>query len=712
MKFAHSLQFNCVPEWTEHYLNYGSLKRALYALERAYYEKELKDAGADKAARFETLDREFKAAFLQDVEKVMGFYHQMERQCHEDFAKLPESDVETLYITLNDLVYYLELNREGFLKLVQKYQQYIAKGEHGEISAAVEEKLPLEDVADLRVMISKIEKDHGAGRNLKELLRERVVFERSTVWQEMVEMERRTSPLQVVQESAAAAPTTTVSTPDIEKSASVKPAAAHGHGAMKASARAKKILAPLFSLAVFVALWFLPVFEEPHLNRAMAMVIFTIVLWCTEAVPLYATAMLVPFLVVLCGVFPPGPLKGTHFHTERPGEVAKYIFSKMFSETIMLLLGGFSLAAALTKYGIAKMVSTAVIGRAGRNPGVVLMVVMAITAVASLIISNVAAPVLTFSLIQPLLRALSVDHPLAKSLVVGVAYAANVGGLTSPIASPQNLFAMKYLGDKELTFGQWMAASVPVAILCLITTWVVLRVSYRTSAPVPDVLRVKATGEKFTGQQWFVVIVSLITMGLWMTATSTKNYFGGIGVLAVFPMVAFFGSSLLSKDDFNGFLWNVVMLAMGGSAIGTVVSDSGLLTVISKAISAQIEGMGVWQVCAIFSALMLVVATFVSHSVSSIIMTPVVLEVANGMVKNGHPAYTPQLMVAVVTFICSIGMGMPISGFPNITAMSLEDGAGRTYIQAVDFFKTGIAASILATGVVLSVGYIIFRFVL
>jgi di/tricarboxylate transporter len=61
-----------------------------------------------------------------------------------------------------------------------------------------------------------------------------------------------------------------------------------------------------------------------------------------------------------------------------------------------------------------------------------------------------------------------------------------------------------------------------------------------------------------------------------------------MGVLAIIPLVAFFGFGVLSKDDFNGFLWNVVMLAMGGLALGEAVQSSGLLATISN-VSA------VWQ---------------------------------------------------------------------------------------------------------------------
>jgi len=69
-------------------------------------------------------------------------------------------------------------------------------------------------------------------------------------------------------------------------------------------------------------------------------------------------------------------------------------------------------------------------------------------------------------------------------------------------------------------------------------------------------------------------VVSIITVALWCANTILQPYTGNMGVVAVLPMVAFFGFGVLNKDDFNGFLWNVVMLAMGGSALGESVGAS------------------------------------------------------------------------------------------------------------------------------------------
>ena len=81
-------------------------------------------------------------------------------------------------------------------------------------------------------------------------------------------------------------------------------------------------------------------------------------------------------------------------------DATKYIFAAMWTPTIMLLLGGFAIAAALSKYDIAKRIATFVLSKAGTKPRVVLVTNMFVAAFASMWISNVAAPVLCFSIIQ------------------------------------------------------------------------------------------------------------------------------------------------------------------------------------------------------------------------------------------------------------------------------------------------------------------------
>ena len=85
------------------------------------------------------------------------------------------------------------------------------------------------------------------------------------------------------------------------------------------------------------------------------------------------------------------------------------------------------------------------------------------------------------------------------------------------------------------------------------------------------------------------------------------------------------------QDDFNNQLWNVVMLAMGGSALGEAVKSSGLLGAIAHGIQDLIVGYGTWQVLAIFCALVLVATTFISHTVGAMVILPIVQAVGADM---------------------------------------------------------------------------------
>jgi len=144
----------------------------------------------------------------------------------------------------------------------------------------------------------------------------------------------------------------------------------------------------------------------------------------------------------------------------------------------MLLLGGFTIAAALSKYGIAKSMATYILSKAGSKPRNVLLMNMFVAMIASMWISNVAAPVLCFSIIHPVLRTLPADSPFAKSLIIGIALASNVGGMASPIASPQNVIALQNMHPSP-SWGEWFFVALPICVLSVFAIWLLLLVMYR-----------------------------------------------------------------------------------------------------------------------------------------------------------------------------------------------------------------------------------------
>lgn len=135
-----------------------------------------------------------------------------------------------------------------------------------------------------------------------------------------------------------------------------------------------------------------------------------------------------------------------------------------------------------------------------------------------------------------------------------------------------------------------------------------------------------------------------------------------MGVIAIIPIVLFFGIGILTKEDFNNFPWTIIILAAGGLSLGKAVRSSGLLHTLAKLVSKEVEGMGVYGVLVVFSTLILVIATFISHTVAALIFLPLVFDVGSAM-EQPHP----NLLVMGGVLMCSAAMGLPTSGFPNMS---------------------------------------------
>lgn len=448
---------------------------------------------------------------------------------------------------------------------------------------------------------------------------------------------------------------------------------------------------------IFIILLNVKILESPPQNRCLAVVVTASILWATEAMPLFVTSLLVPFLVITLRI--PCDAQGVPLEATA---ASQFIFSQMWSSVIMLLLGGFTLAAALSKYSIAKMLATFVLSRAGTNPRVVLLTLMFLATFLSMWISNVAAPVLCYSIAQPLLRTLPPYSIFGQAIVLGIALASNIGGMASPIASPQNIIALQNM-DPPPTWGQWFAVSIPLSILANLLIWIFLMVTCPPDKGVRVTAPIRMLNDKFGPKQWFISGVTVFTIILWCLSHQLEPYVGEMGVLALIPIILFFGTGLLSSDDFNNFLWTIIALAMGGIALGKAVSTSGLLATVAHGIETYvIAGMGTFGVMVVFGFIILVVATFVSHTVAALIILPLIQSIGARM-DDPHPG----LLVMGAAFLCSCAMGLPTSGFPNVTAICMVDELGRPYLTVGTFISRGVPSSFIAYILVVTLGYFI-----
>ena len=234
--------------------------------------------------------------------------------------------------------------------------------------------------------------------------------------------------------------------------------------------------------------------------------------------------------------------------------------------------------------------------------------------------------------------------------------------MASPIASPQNLIALQNMSP-EPGWGIWFFIALPICIISVLLIWLLLIVTLNPSKGT-TIVPIRAMKDKFSGIQWFISVVTIITIVLWCMAEQLKWLFGDMGVIAIIPIALFFGTGILTKEDFNNFLWTIIILAAGGLALGKAVSSSGLLHTLAEHITTRVEGMSLYAVLVTFAAIVLVAATFISHTVSALIFLPLVQTVGKGMAEP-HP----NLLVMGAVLMCSAAMGLPTSGFPNMSEL-------------------------------------------
>jgi len=254
---------------------------------------------------------------------------------------------------------------------------------------------------------------------------------------------------------------------------------------------------------------------------------------------------------------------------------------------------------------------------------------------------------------------------MTKALLLGIALSSNIGGMASPIASPQNLIALSYM-EPQPGWGVWFFIALPVSILSILAIWILLLVTFNPGKNT-TIVPIRAMRDRFSGVQWFISAVTIVTIILWCFSHQLEHFVGDMGVIAIIPIVLFFGTGILTKEDFNNFLWTIIILAAGGLALGSAVKSSGLLLTIATTITSKVEHLSLYAVAVVFATLILVVATFISHTVAALIVIPLVQQVGQAM-EEPHP----KLLVMISVLMCSAAMGLPTSGFPNMSKYSIS----------------------------------------
>lgn len=411
---------------------------------------------------------------------------------------------------------------------------------------------------------------------------------------------------------------------------------------------------------------------------ALGILLIAAILWVTEAVPLFVTSLFVLFLS-LVWLLP--CMKSVGMDTEREMFLAPF-----FSDVIVLFLGGFALSSALHKHQLDEFLASRIIARTGSSLPKLLIGIMAVTAFLSMWLSNTATAAMMLAMVLPIASRLGDNDQRGKAILLSVPFAANVGGLGTPIGSPPNAIAMQYMTNEGVapSFAKWMIIGVPGVLVMLFLAWGTLLLLFGgRGEPLPQLEH--RVSIKFNGTILGIVGVVVATAIGWMT---TAMHGFSSGTVALVPILAFFAFGVLDVKDLRKMSWEVLLMMGGGLCLGTIIAESGLADWLVHQL--PVSGYGVFWLTVVFGVVACTMSSVMSNTATANLLFPIIVGLSIDPVSP---------MMIGTAFGCSLAMPLPVSTPPN--AMAFSSGQ----INVMDMAKPGLLLTVIGVTLALTTGY-------
>jgi sodium-dependent dicarboxylate transporter 2/3/5 len=420
--------------------------------------------------------------------------------------------------------------------------------------------------------------------------------------------------------------------------------------------------------------------RRPPVDSAVVLALLgvVVVLWVTELFPLYVTSLLIPVVLTMTGAL-----------------TATASLAPFFNPIIVLFFAGFMLAEAMRRNGLDRLAAIAIVARAGRGPVVLFATMLAVAAGLSMFMSNTAA----VAVLVPI--ALAVTEPLhhlgyRKALVLGIAYAATIGGVGSAIGTPANLLAIEFLdtfAGRSISFVEWFAFGLPMVALFLPLMggylWWRAGVSVEREGFVRARAAARAELEQVgrpTRDQWTIIAVFVGILAGWLTQT-VHDVHPGIVALAGVVVLAMLGKIL--PEDLGRISWASLLTFGGGLALGLALVESGTSDWIATRLTAMADLPTAIAVTAV-AVLALALTTVASNTASAAILIPLTIPLA------GVLGVDPTLLVVVVAIASSIDFALVIGTPPTMIAYSTQ------LYSAGQIFRVGIVLDLVGIGLLVT----------
>ncbi|WP_308990595.1 DASS family sodium-coupled anion symporter [Mariniflexile litorale] len=458
---------------------------------------------------------------------------------------------------------------------------------------------------------------------------------------------------------------------------------------------------------LFIIVQFLP-FDiiSNHADTVIATAMWMVCWWITETVSISVTALLPLLLFPLFKVMP-----------------IEIVGANYGSPIIFLFFGGFVLALALEKVNLHKRIALSIIKKTGTTPNKVVLGFMIATGFMSMWISNTACTVFMLPIAMSVIQLLiddadgytKNDQNFAISVMLGIAFAANAGGIATVIGTPPNSILIGLLENEyhiEISFFKWMLIGLPFSVLLITIIYFILvkcffpntGLKFNASKEVID-LELKKLG-KISSKEKQVLIVFCVVVFLWIFRSLINTLIPNLDLsdtmISLFGALALFvipfnlkkGDFILQWNDTQKLAWGILILFGGGLALANGMSTSGIVDIITAIISSS--NISILLTASLLIILMLFMTELMSNVALTAVLAPVVAGIAMGL-------NIPILYLLIpVTIASSCAFMLPMATPPN--AIVFASG----YIKVGHMARVGIFINIISAALLI----LMFQFVI
>lgn len=437
----------------------------------------------------------------------------------------------------------------------------------------------------------------------------------------------------------------------------------------------------------------------PEAWQVLAVAVWMMIWWMTEAVPLPVTALL-PLILF--------PLLGLRTMSEASSPYADPI--------VFLFMGGFLIALAMQHRRLHVRIALGLIRLIGTRPEQVVMGFMLATALLSMWISNTATAVMMLPIALSVIAMLPeklLDGEKSKKnfalvMMLGIAYAANIGGTATLIGTPPNVVFVGYMREfygVEVNFNQYLLVGVPIMLLMLALAYFLMvklvfpfrqTVSFSYSSDV-----IESEWHKLgpvSRAEWLVAVIFGLTALSWIFRAPINDWMGsnflndtliammGGGLMFATPIRLDKKEFILDWSATKELPWGILLLFGGGLTMAKAMEETGIIQHVGLLVSSQ-TAWPAWLLLLVLASIMLFATELMSNVALCVIFLPVVMSIADAS------DLSPLWLALPVTLASSYAFMMPVSTPPNAIVYS----SGHIPIQAM--LKIGLLLNVLSLGI-------------